>query len=79
MVIFLRIASGLTFSNVFWVLGSLEDINFGELLKQISITFWSFLVSWLVYPLRGLKMPLWLLQDGLLEPIWNQHGPKLAP
>ena len=70
MVVFLQIASGHTFSNVFWVFGNLEDINFGQCLEQISIIFWSFLVSWLVYALRGLKMPLWLLQDGLLEPIY---------
>ena len=39
----------------------------------------SILASWVVYGPGGLKSPSWLLQDCLLEPIWTQHGPKLAP
>ena len=32
-----------------------------------------------MYAPRGLKIASRLLQEGLLEPIWTQHRPKLAP
>ena len=40
--------------------------------------FWSFWASWVAYAPRGLKIASRLLKDGLLEPIWIQHRPKLA-
>ena len=79
LVFFSRFASGPTFSNEFLLFGSLECINFCQFLEQISMNFGSFLASWVVYAPRGLKIASRLLQDGLLEPIWTQHGPKLAP
>ena len=65
-------------STCLWV-GSFESITFWHRLEQNLITFESFLASWVVYAQRGLKIPSWLLQDGLLELMWTQHGPKLAP
>ena len=79
MVVFSQFASGPTFSIVFLLFGSFERINFCPLLEQILMIFGSFLASWVMYAPRGLKIPSGLLQDGLLEPIWTQHGPKLAP
>ena len=43
------------------------------------MNFGSVWTSWVVYAPRALKIASRLLQDGLLEPIWTQHGPKLAP
>ena len=57
LVIFSRFASGPTFSNEFVLFGSLECINFGQFLEQISMNFGSFLVSLVVYAPKGLKIP----------------------
>ena len=43
------------------------------------MNFESFFASVVVYAPRGLKIASRLLQDGLFELIWTQHGPKLAP
>ena len=79
MVVFSRFASGPTFSNVFLLFQSFESINFDQFWEQISMKFGSFWAPWVVYAPRGFQIASRLLQDGLLEPIWTQHGPKLAP
>ena len=43
------------------------------------VTLGSNLVSLVVYASRDLKIASRLLQDGLLEPIWAQLRPKMAP
>ena len=79
MVVFSRFAAGPTFSNEKLLFGSFESTNFWHFLEQNSTNFGWFLASWVVYAQRGLKIPSQLLQDDLLEPLWTQHGPKLAP
>ena len=54
-------------------------VKFCQFLQQLSMNFGPFLASWVVYAPRGLKIASRLLQDGLLEPMWTRHGPKLAP
>ena len=79
MVVFSRFASGPTFSHVFSLFQSFESINFDQFWEQNSVKFGSFWAPWVVYAPRGLQIASRLLHDGLLEPIWTQHGPKLAP
>ena len=60
---------------VFLLSGSWESINFHKCWEQNLLNLESFWASSVVYAQQASR----LLQDGILEPIWTQHGPKLAP